>query len=119
MSFCFYLACGSGKRVGECALFKNSFLVPELEDALPQSSKGRNGHTMPTVLGLSTVRTHSGLNFALDQFAEARDAARELLLASPLMKAKDANARVLSQTGQTMSKASVSRLRHRLKTEGF
>jgi hypothetical protein len=94
------------------------FETPELEDATPQSVKGRNGHTMPTVLRLSIVRVQSGLNFALDQFAEARDAAREVLLANPLMKAKEVNARVLAETGQTISPASISRLRHRLKTEG-
>jgi hypothetical protein len=35
------------------------------------------------------------------------------------MKAKEVNARVMSETGQTISPASILRLRHRLKQEAL
>ena len=89
------------------------FEVPALEDAAP--TVNRTGKTPVVVLGLSLVRTHRDVNFAADAFAPARDAARELLRANPEMKAWEVAGNVLSQTGQTISPASISRLRHTLK----
>ena len=88
------------------------FETPELGDALPHVF--RTGKTPVVVLGLSLVRTHVGLNFAFDPFAVARDAARELLRQNPKMKARDVAAKVRSETGQNISPASISRLRHQL-----
>ena len=66
----------------------------------------------------SIVRTHAGLSFAFDPFACARDAARELLRANPDLIARDVVAKVLAETGGTISPASISRLRSQLKRNG-
>ncbi len=90
------------------------FETPELDDVAPQ---GRTGKNPVVVMGLSIVRTHAGLNFAFDPFACARDAARELLRENLKMFAKDVAARVLESTGESISPASISRLRNQLKKE--
>ena len=76
---------------------------------------GRNGHMEVNVLGLTLIRTYEGLNFAADRFANARDAAREILRANATMYTKDVIARVFAQTGESISSASVLRMRSRLK----
>ena len=110
-----------GEALGASARGKRSvtlrvtyrFEVPALEDAAP--SVNRTGKTPVVVLGLSLVRVHKDVNFAADAFAPARDAARELLRENPRMRAWEVAGNVLSQTGQSISPASISRLRHTLK----
>jgi hypothetical protein len=70
----------------------------------------------PLLDRIDIQRTHCGLDFGFDPFASVRDAARELLIANPKMKAWEVIAKVLADTGQTISPASISRLRHKLKT---
>ncbi len=81
------------------------FETPKLGDVAPVSA----------LLGLSIERVHCGVDFAFDQFACARDAARELLKFNPKMKAKEVIALVFEETGESISPASSSRLRHSLK----
>lgn len=92
--------------------------VEELTPAVQRPYSGRLGHTSATVLGLSLTRTHENLNFASDQFANAREAAREIVRANPSMMAKDVIALVFAQTGESISQASVSRLRSGMKQTG-
>lgn len=93
------------------------FEVPDLEDVLPVPYGGRLGHTKAQVLGLSIVRTHEYLSFAFDPFANARERAREILRENPSLMAKDVIAKVFEQTGESISAASVSRLRSGIKNE--
>ncbi len=95
------------------------FETPELEDVAPQSAKARTGKNPVIVMGLSIARTHAGLSFAFDPFACARDAARELLRENPKVYTHEVTAWVLESTGESISPASISRLRSQLKrTDG-
>ena len=91
------------------------FETPELDDVAPQCQRGRTAKNPVVVMGLSIVRTYAGFRFAFDPFASARDAAREVLRVNPSVYAKDVAARVLESTGETISPASISRLRNQLK----
>ena len=109
---------GRGKTVTLRVNYR--FETPSAEELMPQivsPYSGRMGHTSGIVLGLSLLRVHEGLNFAVDMFAGVRDAARGVLLQEPDLTAKEVITRVFAQTGQSLSEASVSRMRSRLKRE--
>ena len=96
------------------------FETPTAEELTPKVQKpysGRTGHTSANVLGLTLTRTHQNLNFAVDHFSGAREAAKGILLKEPNLKAKEVFAKVFAQTGESISEASVSRMKSRLKAE--
>ena len=57
------------------------------------------------------------MSFAFDPFAEKREVAREIVRENPLMMAKDVIALVFETTGESISQASVSRLKSAMKRE--
>lgn len=106
---------GRGKAVTLRISYR--FEMPTAEELTPSvvvPYSGRTGHTSANVLGLTLTRTHAALNFAVDQFAGAREAAKAILLKEPTLKAKDVIAQVLAETGESISEASISRMRSRL-----